>query len=83
MDAIEKSVRATDVIPADACSVQVAMDGVMVPTDGDDAARRGRKTDSPDPARHEQKYGSRSGPMDPAAMAEDAPTDDATRRWPP
>lgn len=78
IDVIEKNVRATDAIPADACSVQVAMDGVMVPTDGDDAARRGRKTDSPDLARHEQKYGSRSGPMDPAELTEDAPTDDAT-----
>ena len=80
MDAIEKSVRATDVIPADACSVQVAMDGVMVPTDGDDAAPRGRKAASPEPARHEQKYGLRPGSAErlDAAAAEDAPLDDAT-----
>jgi hypothetical protein len=61
MDGIEERVRATDEIPAEACTVQVGMDGVMVPTDGDDAARRGRKTASPEPARHEQKYGWRSG----------------------
>ena len=32
MGGIEERVRATDAIPAEACTVQVAMDGVMVPT---------------------------------------------------
>jgi hypothetical protein len=58
MDIIEANVRAADAIPAEACTVQVAMDGVMVPTEGQDAAPRGRKTTSPEPARHEQRYGS-------------------------
>ena len=77
MDGIEERVRATDEIPAEACAVQVAMDGVMVPTDGDDAARRGRKTDSPEPARHEQKYGLRS--VEPDIVKDGVPADDATQ----
>jgi hypothetical protein len=81
MDGIEERVRATDQIPAEACTVQVGMDGVMVPTDGDDAARRGRKTDSPAPARHEQKYGLRSGSTEPADVegVEGSIPDDATQ----
>ncbi len=81
MDGIEERVRATDEIPAEACTVQVAMDGVMVPTDGDGAARRGRKTASPEPARHEQKYGLRSGSAEPVdvVVVEDVPDDDATQ----
>jgi hypothetical protein len=81
MDGIEDRVRAMDEIPAEACTVQVGMDGVMVPTDGDDAARRGRKTDSPAPARHEQKYGSRSGSTEPADVVEveQSLPDDATQ----
>ena len=82
IDGIEERVRATDEIPAEACTVQVGMDGVMVPTDGDGAAPRGRKTDSPEPARHEQKYGLRPG----SAVATDGvqaepsvPTDDTTQ----
>jgi hypothetical protein len=82
MDGIEERVRATDEIPAEASTVQVGIDGVMVPTDGDDAARRGRKTNSPEPARHEQKYGLRSGTAHPATVvkAEESVTaDDATQ----
>jgi hypothetical protein len=79
MDGIEERVRAHDEIPAEACTVQVGMDGVMVPTDGDDAARRGRKTDTPAPARHEQKYGLQSGSTEPAgAQVEESVADDAT-----
>ena len=33
------------------------MDWVMVPQDGEHARPRGRKTDSPDPPRHERRYG--------------------------
>jgi len=79
MDSIEERVRATDEIPAEACTVQVGMDGVMVPTDGDDAARRGRKTASPEPARHEQKYGLRSASPEPADAMEEVAADDATQ----
>ena len=82
LDGIEERVRATDEIPAEACTVQVGMDGVMVPTDGDDAARRGRKTATPAPARHEQRYGSRSGspkPADVVEVEEGVPDDDATQ----
>lgn len=77
MDGIEERMRATDAIPAEACTVQVAMDGVMVPTDGDDAARRGRKTDAPERARHEQKYGLPS--VEPDIVKDHVPTDDATQ----
>ena len=59
MDILEANVRAGDAIPAEACAVQVAMDGVMVPMEGEDAAPRGRKTTEPEPARHEQRYGSK------------------------
>jgi len=77
MDGIEERMRAIDEIPGEACAVQVAMDGVMVPTDGDDAARRGRKTDLALPARHEQKYGLRS--VEPADTVKDGVLgDDAT-----
>jgi hypothetical protein len=79
MDGIEERVRATDRIPAEACSVQVGMDGVMVPTEGDDAGRRGRKTEAPDPARHEQKYGLRSGATERAEVEGDVAVDDATQ----
>ena len=54
---IEPAVREADVTPAGAVAVQVALDGVMVPMDGEHARPRGRKTESPDPPRHEQRYG--------------------------
>jgi hypothetical protein len=54
---IEKAIRARDPIPAQARTIQVALDGVMVPQDGEHARPRGRKTDDPDPPRHEQRYG--------------------------
>jgi len=54
---IAAAVRARDVIPDEAVTVQVALDGVMVPQDGEHAAPRGRNTESPDPPRHEQRYG--------------------------
>ncbi len=54
---IEKAVRGQDKIPQEATTMQVALDGVMVPQDGEHAKPRGRKTKSPDPPRHEQRYG--------------------------
>jgi len=54
---IEPALREQDVIPDGTVTVQAALDGVMVPQDGEYARPRGRKTDSPDPPRHEQRYG--------------------------
>lgn len=72
---IAASVRARDVIPDEAVTVQSGLDGVMVPQDGEHAKPRGRKTDSPEPPRHEVRYG---------PVGADAPCDeDATigRSW--
>jgi hypothetical protein len=63
---IEAALREQDVIPEGTATVQAALDGVMVPQDGEHAKPRGRKTDSPDPPRHEQRYGV-VGPAAPAA----------------
>ena len=63
---IEKALRARDPIPEAAVTIQVALDGVMVPQDGEHARARGRKTDEPDPPRHEQRYGP-VGPEPPAS----------------
>lgn len=54
---IEKTLRARDPIPEQTATIQVALDGVMVPQDGEHARSRGRKTDDPEPPRHEQRYG--------------------------
>jgi hypothetical protein len=56
-EVIEPALRARDVIPDGTVTLQVALDGVMVPQDGEEARPRGRKTDSPAPPRHEQRYG--------------------------
>jgi len=79
LEGIEQSVRAQDAIPEDACTVQVALDGVMVPMDGEDAQARGRKTETPAPARHEAKYSVRGEPPVAAQQAEEpTESDDAT-----
>jgi hypothetical protein len=49
-------------IPEQAVTVQVGLDGVMVPQDGEHARPRGRKTKSPDPPRHEVRYGAARDP---------------------
>lgn len=54
---INEQLRETEVVPDDAVTVQVALDGVMVPQDGELAKPRGRKTDSPKAPRHESRYG--------------------------
>lgn len=54
---IEVAIRERETLPDDAATVQVALDGVMVPQDGEHARPRGRTTDSPDPPRHERRYG--------------------------
>jgi len=56
-DVIEKAVRENDAIPRQTATVQVSLDGVMVPQDGEHARPRGRKSDDPEPPRHEQRYG--------------------------
>ena len=65
-DIIENALRSRDPIPEQATTIQVSLDGVMVPQDGEHARPRGRKTDDPDPPRHEQRYGA-VGPEPPAA----------------
>ena len=57
---IERAVREQQAIPEGAVTVQVGLDGVMVPQDGQFAKTRGRKPEGPpQPARHEQRYGAR------------------------
>ncbi len=65
-DIIEKALRGSDRIPEQATTIQVALDGVMVPQDGEHARARGRKTDDPAPPRHEQRYG-HVGPEPPSS----------------
>jgi hypothetical protein len=54
-------VRDADPIPVGTVAVQVALDGVMVPQDGEHCGRRGRKTDEPHPPRWRSRY--ELGPM--------------------
>ena len=49
---VEAAIREQDVIPDVAVTIQVGIDGVMVPQDGEHAMPRGRKTERPDPPRH-------------------------------
>jgi hypothetical protein len=55
--AIEAVVRGESRVPEGTRTVQVAMDGVMVPMDGEDIKPRGRKTTTPQPSRHERHHG--------------------------
>jgi hypothetical protein len=57
-EVIEQAVREEDEIPDDAVVVQVSLDGVMVPQDGEHAKPRGRKTETPELPRHEKRYSS-------------------------
>jgi len=56
---IDRAVREVDPIPTGAVAVQVLVDGVMVPQDGEHTRARGRtpKDGESDPPRHEQRYG--------------------------
>jgi DNA-binding transcriptional regulator/RsmH inhibitor MraZ len=76
LDDLEDSLRLSDKIPEEAFTVQVALDGVMVPMDGEDAKARGRKTDAPALARHEVKYGIRTEAVE--VDEGDGDEDDAT-----
>lgn len=64
---IQQELRESDEVPDDAVTLQVSLDGVMVPQDGEHAKRRGRKTDTPQPARHEARY----GPVEPGGPSLD------------
>lgn len=55
--AIEGVIRGESRVPAGAHTVQVGMDGVMVPMEGEDTKPRGRKTTTPQPPRHERHHG--------------------------
>jgi len=54
---VEADLRQADTIPEGAATVQVGIDGVMVPQDGQHAKPRGRKTKAPAPPRYERRYG--------------------------
>lgn len=58
-EVIEPHVRGRSQIPAEATTVQVGLDGVMVPMEGEECRPRGRehKNGDPDPPRHERRYG--------------------------
>lgn len=60
-DEVERRVREKQVIPAEAAIMQVGLDGVMVPQEGEHAKPRGREpaggNGEPAPARHERSYG--------------------------
>ena len=57
-DEVERRVREISHIPSEAVTVQVGLDGAMVPQDGEYARPRGREPEGePAPARHERKYG--------------------------
>jgi hypothetical protein len=72
---INDELRESEDVPDAAVAVQVSMDGVMVPQDGEHAKPRGRKTEAPAPPRHEQRYGAVIG-------AAPADNDDASgRAW--
>lgn len=56
-DEINEELRVSEQVPSEAVTVQVALDGVMVPMDAENAKPRGRKTDCPKAPRHEARYG--------------------------
>lgn len=56
-DEINEDLRCDEQVPVAAVTVQVGLDGVMVPMDAENAEPRGRKTDSPKAPRHEIRYG--------------------------
>jgi hypothetical protein len=57
-DIIEPVVRERSTVPAEATIVQIGLDGVMVPMEGEHCDPRGREPKGdPDPPRYERKYG--------------------------
>lgn len=55
---INEAIRNSEVVPDAAVVVQVSLDGVMVPQDGENAKPRGRKAEVALAPRHERRYGS-------------------------
>lgn len=53
---IDTEVRQADLVPVGAVALQVALDGVMVPQDGEHAKPRGRPTTEPCPPRYQARY---------------------------
>lgn len=68
-DVIEPVLRQRSEVPEAAATVQVGLDGVMVPQDGEHCDPRGRepRDGDPDPPRHERAYGAVT-PPGPAAV---------------
>lgn len=67
---IEHHVRQRSQVPQQATKMQVGLDGVMVPMEGEECTPRGRKPKGdPDPPRHERRYGTIEVP---GPSAEDA-----------
>ena len=66
-DTINAAVRERETVPDAAAVVQVGLDGVMVPQDGEHAGARGRKSATHAPPRHERRYGAATGTPPPAA----------------
>jgi hypothetical protein len=56
-EAFDSAVMEHETVPEAAVTVQVGLDGVMIPQDGEDTNPRGRKTSSPKAPRHETRYG--------------------------
>jgi hypothetical protein len=56
-DQINEQLRCDEQVPMGAHTVQVGIDGVMVPMDGENTKPRGRKAESPKGPRHEIRYG--------------------------
>lgn len=54
---LEQALRERDSVPDSATVVQVSLDGVMVPQEGEREKPRGRKVQENQPARHERRYG--------------------------
>ena len=54
---INEELRCDEQVPTAAVTVQVGLDGVMVPMDAENAKPRGRKADFPKAPRHEIRYG--------------------------
>lgn len=67
-DTINAAIRERETVPDEAMVVQVGLDGVMVPQDGEHAKPRGRKTETPSEPRHERRYGQLAESPPPAAQ---------------
>lgn len=60
-EVLEPAIRERDSIPEGTATIQLGLDGVMVPMEGKHARPRGRKTETAEPPRHETRYGPMGG----------------------